>query len=244
MPKTRIFASPVNLLCTPIILVFKVKEMKKILFFISIIISVCACKQTPKLHTTSYIRYLSQEAQIDVAFSVIDEKDSTKNRKIDDAFFNDGAMERKENKIQGLFYQAIRDGKYPDVFSFRFKDGKKEYTFDLKSSKIEDLAVKDSLAHKLNGLTISWKGEPLGKNEILTALISDSDGEVAEAKIQGATAKPEIQIPGAMFSGLKNGKGTVYVVKTRTETIDNEQLTTDATIDFYSKIINVNLVEK
>jgi hypothetical protein len=218
--------------------------MKKILFFISIMLSICACKQTPKLHTISYIRYLSDEAQTDVMFSVIDEKDSTKNRKIEDAFFNDGAMERKENKVQGLFYQAIRDGKYPDVFSFHFKDGKKEYAFDCKASKIEALEVKDSLAHKLKGLTLTWKGEPLAKNETLTALLSDSEGEVAEARIQGATTKSEIQIPGAMFSGLKNGKGTIYIVKTHTEVIDNEQLTTNSTIDFYSKVINVNLVEK
>ncbi len=218
--------------------------MKKILFFISIILSVCACRQATKLHTVTYIRYLSDEAQMDVMFNVIDEKDSTKNRKIDDAFFNDGAMERKENKVQGLFYQAIRDGKYPDVFSFRFKDAKKEYNFDLKSSKIEELSVKDSLAHRLNGLTINWKGEPLSKNETLTILITDSEGEVAEAKIQGATAKPEIKIPGAMFSGLKNGKGTVAVVKRHTQSVQNEQLTTDATIDFYSKTSNVNITEK
>ena len=203
-----------------------------------------SCKQSTKLHTTSYVRYLSQEAQTNVEFKVIDEKDSTKSRKIDDAFFNDGAMERKENKIQGLFYQAIRDGKYPDVFSFRFKDAKKEYNFTLKASTIEGLAVKDSLAHKLNGLTLSWKGEALQKNETLTVLMVDSDGEVAEAKIQGATTKAEVAVPGAMFSGLKNGKGTLYVVKRKTETVDNEQIMSDNTIEFYSKSVNVNLTEK
>lgn len=218
--------------------------MKRTLFFISLILCICACKQTTKLHTITYIRYLSDEAQMNVMFRVLDEKDSTKTRKIDDAFFNDGAMERKQNKVQGLFYEAIRDGKYPDVFSFRFKDAKKNYAFDLKASKIEELAAKDSLAHQLNGLTLSWKGEPLSKNETLTILITDSEGEVAEAKIQGATAKTEVQIPGAMFSGLKSGKGTIYVVKTYTKNIDNEQLTTDTSIDFYSKVINVNLVAK
>ena len=218
--------------------------MKKILLFIVVIGIAWSCEKPTKLHTISYIRYLSQEAQTNVEFKVVDEKDSTKSRKIEDAFFNDGAMERKENKIQGLFYQAIRDGRYPDAFSFRFKDAKKDYNFTLKATQIEGLSVKDSLAHKLNGLTLSWKGDALRKDETLTVLITDSDGEVAEAKIQGATAKSEIAIPGAMFSGLKNGKGTVYVVKRKTESIDNEEFASDNTIEFYSKSVNVNLTEK
>ena len=218
--------------------------MKQLLLFIAIINLSLGCKQAAKPHITSYIRYLSEDLQTDVEFRVLDEKDSTRCKKIDDAFFNDGAMERKENKVQGLFYQAIRNGKYPDAFAFRFKDEKKAYSTSIKAAAIDGLSVKDSLAHKLNGMLIAWKGEPLRKDETLTVLVTDSEETVAEAKIQGATTKTETFVPGAMFSGLKNGKGTVYVVKRRAETVHNEELMIDSVVEFYSKSVKVNLVEK
>lgn len=217
--------------------------MRKLLFFIPIFILIFGCKQPTKFHATSYIRFLSEEKTTDVQFKITEEKAPTTFRKVDELFFNDGAMERSQNNVQGIFYRSEKDGDFPATFSFRFKDNKNQYNTSYKTTPITSLVVKDSIANKLAGMTISWQGEPLSKDELLTIIITDADDLTAEAKIKGATAKASVNIPGAMFSGLKSGKGSVYAIKTSISTIESENLSLDATTDYFSQTVSINIKE-
>jgi hypothetical protein len=217
--------------------------MKKFLFIALIFNLTLACNHAPKLKLTSFVRYIAPENAIQADVSIFNEKNPTTAIKVDKLFFNGGAMEKKENKIQGIVYRSERDGKYPTDFSYVFNFEKKDYQATFKASAIKDLVVVDSLAHKKNGIKIRWNGEPLKKDETLTAIISDEEGTSAEAQIQGATQSNEVLIPGAMFSGLKTGKGSVFIVKRRTEFIDNQNLSIESAVEFYSKTVTVDLRE-
>ncbi len=218
--------------------------MRNYLFIALIFNLTLACNQAPKLKMTSFVRYIAPEEAIQADVSIFNEKNPTVPIKVDNLFFNGGAMERKENKIQGIVYRSERDGKYPVDFSYTFNFEKKDYQATLKAAAIKDLMVVDSLAHKKSGIKIRWNGEPLKKDEVLTAVISDEEGTSAEAQIQGATQSNEVSIPGTMFSGLKTGKGSVFIVKRRTEFIDNQNLSIESAIEFYSKTVTVYLREE
>ncbi len=218
--------------------------MRKILFFSAIFNLILGCQSSPSLQLTSYIRFIAPEKTIKAELSVSNFKNPSTPLKIEDAFFNGGAMEKHENKIQGILYVAERNSDFPkDGFSYRFKIGKEEYKAVLNDVAIRNLLVVDSLANKKSGMVIRWEGTPLQKDETLTVLISDVDDTTAEAKIQGSTPNSEVKIPGAMFSGLKSGNGNVFIVKRRTELSNQGSLSISSTIEFYSETVKIRLVE-
>jgi hypothetical protein len=218
--------------------------MRKILFFSAIFNLILGCQSSPSLQLTSYIRFIAPEKTIKAELSVSELKNPNTTLKIGDAFFNGGAMEKHENKIQGIQYVAERNADFPkDGFFYKFKVGKEEYKATLNDVAIRNLLVVDSLANKKSGMLIRWQGAPLEKNETLTILISDADDTTAEAKIQGATPNSEVKIPGAMFSGLKSGNGNVFVVKRRSEVSTQGNLNINSAIEFYSETVKIKLVE-
>jgi hypothetical protein len=217
--------------------------MRNLLIFSIFISFLTSCKQPEKLNIEANLRYLSDDKKLDASFKISQLSNLTKSIKIEDAFFNDGAMERKENAIQGIVYQAKRDGKFPDSLALHFKHEQHRYEFKIQSSAIKNLGVRDTLAHKLGEINVFWQGEPLKKDESLTVLISDLDGTLAETKIAGATSKSEVKIPGAMFSGLKNGVGSIYVVKTQIEQIKTKELQGNIVTEFYSEAVKVKIIE-
>jgi hypothetical protein len=130
----------------------KYKKMKKFLFIALIFNLTLACNHAPKLKLTSFIRYIAPEEAIQADVSIFNEKNPTTSIKVDKLFFNGGAMEKKENKIQGIVYRSERDGKYPTDFAYTFNFEKNDYQASVKASPIKDLVIVDSLAHKKNGI--------------------------------------------------------------------------------------------
>jgi hypothetical protein len=221
------------------------KKSKLLSIFFSIFLSIFLihCKRITPFVADCHVRYEIVEQLTTAEIKVAEATAPTVFCKVNDMFFNGGAMSRVENKVAGIVYKAERNGRFPDSFKFAFERDKNNYLTDFKANWIDNPSIKDSVAHKLNGVTLYWEGEPLTKDELLTVLITDSEGTVAEAKIKGATSKKEVTIPGAMFSGLKVGKGEVLVVKTLSTNIANDNWNLSAVVDCYTRPFAVNIIE-
>jgi hypothetical protein len=163
---------------------------------------------------------------------------------VDEVRFNDGAMEHRENNVVGNYYQSEVPGDLPSSgFEYRINHQKKNATIRFNIAGLKSIQIKEQQISKKSGFTLTWDGAALGKNEEMTVTLTDVEGTVAQAVVKGSTAKNEAFIPAAMYSGLKPGSGSFFLVKSIFPVTSSENIVSEAEVGYYTKSASVDITE-
>jgi hypothetical protein len=218
--------------------------MKKLVFLLHII-ALAACQQQPNLRARCYARFMEEDNMLLTKIEIREiGQAEVAAIKVDEVRFNEGAMERRDNNVVGNYYQAEVMGGIPGSgFEYKIKHQKKQATIQFNVSGLKNYGVKDNYISKSSGFTLKWDGAPLSKNEEITVTLTDFEGTVAQAVVKGATAKNEAFIPAVMFSGLKAGNGSYFLVKSIFPLTQNDNIQSEAEVGYYSKSIAIEIKE-
>ena len=217
--------------------------MKKIFVFFTFI-SLMACNKEPKWSARCYVRFFEEDNKMQSKIEVHDlvEKKAAAIQ-LDEVRFNEGAMEHRDNNIVGHYYQADNFSGFPKSgFEFQLLNGKEKAIVQFDASPFQGYAIKENAISKSKGFTVTWNGKALGKEETLTITITDVEGTVAQAIVNGATAAAEARIPSQMYAKLKEGKGTFFLVKTSLPTARTKNVNAEAEVGYYTKTADVEIV--
>ncbi len=210
--------------------------MKKC-YFLFPLIGLLACQHSPEWRARCYARYMEDEGKLMTKIEIreVGQKEVAA-IELDEVRFNDGAMEHRENNVVGHYYQSEVPGELPSSgFEYRINHQKEHATIRFNILGLKNIQIKEQQISKTSGFTLTWDGPALGKNEEITVTITDMEGTVAQAVVKGATAKTEAFIPAAMYSGLKPGASSYFLVKTMFPNTENDNISSEAEVGYYSK---------
>jgi hypothetical protein len=215
------------------------------LFVTLTIISLMACNSEPTWTARCYSRFLEEENKLQTKIEIRTVgQEKVAALQMDEVRFNEGAMEHRDNNVIGHYYQADGFSGYPTSgFEFQIQQAKEKAIIQFDVPELKGYALKEGNVSKSKGFTITWQGKPLSKDEMLTVTLSDIDGTTAQAVVNGATAAAEARIPSAMYSGLKPGKGSFFLVKTSLPKTKTKNINAEAEVGYYTKNVDVEIIE-
>lgn len=221
----------------------KYKKMRYLLILLTLF-SLSACKNEPTLTARCYVRYLEDENRVQSKIEVrkIGQQEVAA-LKMAEVRFVSGAMEHRENNIVGHFYQSELLSFPSSAFEFMVSHENKEATIQFDPIRIANFSVKEGAISKSKGFTIVWTGTPLAVNEDITVTITDELGITAQAIVKGPSQSNEKFIPAEMYSGLKPGKATFFLVRTAQPVARTKNIEAKVEMGFYTKSQNVNVVD-
>ncbi len=218
--------------------------MKKLVVLFSLA-SLMACNSESKWTARCYARFLEDDGKLQTKVEIreIGQKEVAA-LEMDEVRFNEGAMEHHQNNVVGHYYQSENSSGYPSSgFEFKIKNKKDEAVIQFNAAPLKNFSLKENTISKSKGFTVTWEGVALVKGEDLTITITDIEGTVAQAVVKGATAKNEAIIPSAMYSGLKAGKATYFLVKTSLPVAKIKNIQAEAEVGYYTKTVETDIVE-
>ena len=215
------------------------------LFILLTIISLMACNSEPKWTSRCYVRFLEEENRLQTKVEIrTSGQKEVAALKMDEVRFNEGAMEHRDNNVVGHYYQSEGLSGYPTSgFEVKILQGKEDAVIQFDVPPLKGYAIKEHNISKSNGFTLTWDGKPLSKDETLTVTLTDVEGTVAQAVVNGATAAAEARIPNPMYSGLKSGKGSFFLVKTSLPQTKTKNIQAEAEVGYYTKTVEVEIVD-
>ena len=105
------------------------------------------------------------------------------------------------------------------------------------------LALNPLVRNQLN--TLTWEGAPMGKGETLVMMWENTEaGLTVPFEVATTSGQPLIDIPGEKLKDITAGNWTLYLVRKKLtkSTIDGIQV--NGIMEYYTKTINVKVVEK
>lgn len=204
-------------------------------------------QETP-MYADFFVRYLEAEQQIKAHVSFYEGDTLTSSKPVifdGDVTFQGNKMQPREIVENQTFrYIYNGSGAYSDAFSFKFPKsglGKQEYTVSM--SPIEDFAVKNGTVSLSDGMVLELKGEPLQANESLVLLFTSDNNVSIAAEFAGPFDVAELNVPAVQLFGVEPGKNTLYLVKKQTSTGRVSNVDCTASLEFYTKLIDIEVVE-
>lgn len=228
--------------------------MKRHLFYLYFIFGMCyACsnpaiepeEKPPHWFANYYVRYLQTEKQLKAHASFL-EGDSLKNAEPKKfrggVSFQGKKMEFRDLQGKVFRYLINERADYNETFQFRHRDDNGDYwEYTMKMHPISDFFIKDKIS-KSKGMTIIVDGGILQDNESLVLLFNDQYNKAATLSIEGPSKTIELFVPPDQLQKLTLGKGQLYLVKKQFNEDQEEQLTANSSIEFYTKTIDIEVV--
>lgn len=222
--------------------------------FAIITVLCCSCdnsapetaSKTPTIYATLYVRYIQPDQQIK-AEATFYEGDSLKTALpkaiTGGTTFQNSGMGNRTLQDQVIRYGYENTIEYPAQFSFGFKDGAEQpYTHNYSMSPTGDFSIKEAIS-KTRGMTLILEGESLKKGERLVLLFSDAENKAYTVEMRGPTRSKEIPINAKQLEKLPVGKGQLYLVKKKLESVKLEFLDINAAAEYYTHSIDIEVVE-
>ncbi len=204
--------------------------------------------QEAPMYADFFVRYLEEEQQLKAHVSFYEGDTLTSSKPVifdGDVTFQGNRMQPREIvKNQTFRYVYNGSDAYNRTFSFKFPKsglGKQEYAVAM--SPIEDFAVKNDAVSLSNGMVLELKGEPLLANESLVLLFTGENNVSIAAEFAGPFDVAELNVPAVQLFGVEPGKNALYLVKKQTSTGRAGNVDCTASIEFYTKLIEVAVVE-
>ncbi len=202
--------------------------------FLGIFLLLTACQPAAKQKKKAsniYSNFIVQYRQTDRLFlaeanyAIGDSLANAQATEVASVSFQGGLMELSSSARKALFYKTERQSDFQNLLKFKTTDASgKKTTTDLQFDALESFLVKGQIS-KEQGLTIAWKGLPLGEGENLLVLISDQNNKASSSTILGPTPRAEIKIEGAFLKDLKQGAGNLLLVrKKKGEKIESQSI--------------------
>mgnify|MGYP007059400027 CR=1 FL=1 len=203
-------------------------------------------EKPPHWFANYYVRYLQTERQLKAHASFL-EGDSLKNaepkRFRGGVSFQGKRMEMRNLNNKVFRYLLNEEANYSDSFLFRHRDEEGNYwEYTIKMNPIEDFFVKNEIS-KSKGMSLIIKGGILQENEELILLFSDQDSKAASISITGPSNTIEFFIEPEKLHNLTPGPGQLYLVKKQVNQDQEERLSAVSSIEFYSKTIDIEVLE-
>jgi hypothetical protein len=107
---------------------------------------------------------------------------------------------------------------------------------------IGDFFVKDEIS-KSKGMTLIVNGGILQSNEQLVLLFSDYNNRATNITINGPTKDIEFELKPEQLQELEVGSGQLYLVKKQYNEDQEERLSATASIEFYTRSIEIEILE-
>ncbi len=195
-------------------------------------------QNTGKLMGQFYARHLQQEgtSRGEATFKV--QQDSSLSPEIflpKGVIFIDGYMEERNlEALNKKRYQANRRRSFDGTFLFTFfwPDHEKK-AFEATLSPVDDIIFSNPYTVGKSA-QLTWDGQPLGKDEFLVLLITDSAGKVATIEIKGPTISSEIQIPEDKLKDIAKGEATMEIVRKKNILTKKPEWEARAEVEYYA----------
>jgi hypothetical protein len=216
--------------------------MKKIaLGFYIICVFLQSCNMGTPINANAYVRFMEDEQsyQSEVSFSNSEGKVQT----LEDVFFVDGAMEKRNIPNKGVVYKSEKDGAFVSPMTIKAKNEKGEIlSFDMSIVPIGNLGIKEPQLSRTNGFTVAWQGT-FAADEELVALVTDEEGTSESVNIKVAKDETDHFVEPGQIKALANGKGTIAFVKVRTCSVEGERCNAKVLAEYYTKPVNILIGE-
>ena len=212
---------------------------------IKIIVVLCilaqACNFKKPTEAEAYTRYMEEEQSYIAEVSFKDSEG--KIQVVEDVFFMDGAMEKRNSLSKGTVYKSEKDGAFVSPMPIKGKNAKGEVIgFELGITPITNLGIKEPQLSRTNGFTVAWQGT-FAADEELMLLVTDEEGTSESLNVKVAKEETQHFVEGGQLKALGNGKGTLSIIKVRNYKTNGEQVAVKALVEYYTKAINILISE-
>ena len=107
---------------------------------------------------------------------------------------------------------------------------------------VEALSVGDfQLTMEQGQHQLIFEGQPLAKDETLTLLFTDAKRKMVNISVDGPSSSNTLSIDQNALRELASGKGQLSLVRTKTYANSDNNIATNITFSFYSKVEDVDL---
>ncbi len=221
------------------------KKIKSICLFVVMTV-LLSCNTKQPIDAEVYVRYMADEQayQSEISLRSVSGDKKIKEVEVQDLFFIDGAMEKKQHHVKGLIYKSESNGAWVSPIVFKGKlENEKPFNLSLELVPITQFKVKEPQISSTNGFNLVWEGVALSKEESLTILVNDEIGITSSINIKGPTASNETFVASSNLASLGRGQGTMSIVKQRIYEPKTDGVATKATLEYYSKTQSVLIGE-
>ncbi len=209
------------------------------------IFAICICLQacnvgTP-INANAYVRFMEDEQsyQSEVSFS----NSEGKVQALEDVFFIDGAMEKRNIPSKGITYKTEKDGALVSPISIKAKNEKGETIgFEMSIAPIENLGIKEPQLSRTSGFTVAFQGT-FAADEELVALVTDEEGTSEGVNIKVEKDETSHFVEPGQIKALANGKGTIAFIKVKNFSVKGEHCNAKVLTEYYTKPINILIGE-
>ena len=224
---------------------FFMKKIELSCLFVALA-SLLSCNTKQPIDAEVYVRYMADEQayQSEMSLRSVSGDKKVKEVEVQDLFFIDGAMEKKQHHVKGLIYKSESNGAWVSPIVFKGKmENDKPFNLSLELVPITQFKVKEPQISSTNGFNLVWEGVALSKEESLTILVNDEIGITSSINIKGPTASNETFVASSNLASLGRGQGTMSIVKQRMYEPKTDGVATKATLEYYSKTQSVLIGE-
>jgi hypothetical protein len=216
--------------------------MKKItLSLFTICLFLQACNMGTPTQANAYVRFMEDEQSYQSEVSFSDSEGKVKS--LEDVFFIDGAMEKRNIPSKGIVYKAEKDGAFVSPMLIKAKNEKGELvSFEVNMIPIGNLGIKEPQLSRTNGFTVTWQGA-FAADEELVALVTDEEGTSESVNIKVAKDETDHFVEPGQIKALANGKGTIAFIKIRNYNVEGEHCNAKVLAEYYTKPVNILIGE-
>lgn len=223
-----------------------------IYLFLAVLLLATACEE-PRAPEESnhyfanfFVRYLAVEQQLKSQATFLSGDSLNSARPVS---FNTPVLFQGESmdgrKIPGdvVRYSWLNTSAYPEQFQFQFQrlDGEVQQ-LTAEMSPIRDFFLKGPLSIT-EGINLVINGGVLEEEESLVLIFSDETNRATSITVEGPYKTIEYNIPPKELYNLSTGPGKLYLVKKQQRVYDEKNISATSTIEFYSDVIPIEIVE-
>ncbi len=219
------------------------------LFVFTALLVACQSDQAGSKHMFAdfFVRYLETERQLK-AHAAFYEGDTLKTARSvtfeKPVYFQGYPMDRRQIEDKTLRYIFNGVGTYDSAFVFQYTDlrGRKQ-DFNLSMAPIRDFSIKEPVASLRKGFTLLLDASPFDAEESLVLLFTGPNNKSAMAEFKGPFNLTELSVPAVQLVDAEPGLNSLYLVRKRTSQYKTPAMDITASAEYYTKIIDVELVE-
>ena len=199
----------------------------------------------PRLYGELYVRYLASERQLKAEASFLEGDSLADARPVSFeqgiSFLGSGMVPRSlPGEVTRYQYQEKLD--YPESFRFGLIPPQGERVeVEFSMEPLGDFTI-DGEVSKTSGFTLRAQGSTLSDEESLILLFSDANNKANTIILKGPSEKIQHTFLGKQLSGFALGKHQLYLVKKRQSTLENDWLSANAVIEYYTAIQQVDIL--
>ncbi len=198
-----------------------------------------------KLFAEFHLRLVENEPLVkgEVSFFEGDSLATARPRTFKQVMINNQLMAARELKAKGTSYRGVLNGPVDSVYTFSFINGNnKQQSHQIGVARIDAFLVKDGWTRS-KGMTVVWKGKPLGAAEELIFLFTDASNKSTIIEVPGPTRWSEIILTSDQLAPLSLGKGNLYLIR-KTNTMDvNEKHHFTSRVEFFTAPLTIQVKE-